>query len=144
VQDVESAFTEPLSIEGAQTAVTGVLNMGLEDPLLRVLGSPRVRATVQIREVQGERVLDGVSVEVKGPGTVRPASVRVVLTGPASLLRSLTADAVRAVADLAGARVGQDVPVTIELAPGHAGLTVKEVVPATVDVRPPRATRRTR
>ncbi|HUG52585.1 MAG TPA: CdaR family protein [Vicinamibacteria bacterium] len=142
VEGVENVFTEPLSIDGAQSPVIGVLNMGLEDPLLRILGSPRVRATVQIREVQDERAVDGVEVEVKGRGSVRPDSVRVVLTGPESLLRSLTPDAVSAQADLTGARPGQEVPVTVELAPGHAGLSVKEVTPATVDVQPPRSQRK--
>jgi hypothetical protein len=84
-------FTEPLSIEGAQAGVSDVVNMGLDDPLLRVLGSPRVRATVRIREVEGERTLDALPIEARGGEmAARPASVRVVVAGPASLLRTLT------------------------------------------------------
>jgi YbbR domain-containing protein len=134
VQEVESAFTEPLSIDGAQAGVSDVVNMGLDDPLLRVLGSPRVRATVRIREVEGERTLDAVPVEVRGGegGAVRPAAVRVAVAGPASLLRTLTAGDVHAFVDLAGAAGGEAPPVSVDLAPGHAGLRVKEVVPATV------------
>ena len=44
VEETTAAFTEPLSVDGAELTVTDVVNMGLEDPLLRILGSPRVRA----------------------------------------------------------------------------------------------------
>lgn len=136
VQEVESAFTEPLSIEGAQAGVSDVVNMGLDDPLLRVLGSPRVRATVRIREVEGERTLDAVSVEVRGgDASVRPASVRVVVAGPASLLRTLVPDDVHASVDVAAAAAGATLTPTVDLPPGHAGLRVKEISPQTVTVR---------
>jgi YbbR domain-containing protein len=136
VQAVESAFTEPLSIEGAQAGVSDVVNMGLDDPLLRVLGSPRVRATVRIREEEGERAVDGVPVEVHGgEASLRPASVRVVVTGPASLLRTLTNADLHASVDLAAAPPSDSPAVTVDLAPGHAGLRVKEVSPASVTVR---------
>lgn len=143
IQEVESAFTEPLSIEGAQSNVSDVVNMGLEDPLLRILGSPRVRATVRIQEVEGERTLEGIAVEVRGgAGTARPVVVRVVVAGPASLLRSLTPADVRASADLASVPAGPEAPVTVELAPGHAGLRIKEVSPPSVAVRPARPPRK--
>jgi len=143
VQEVESAFTEPLSIEGAQAGVSDVVNMGLDDPLLRVLGSPRVRATVRIRELEGERTLDAVAVEVRGGElSVRPASVRVVVAGPASLLRTLTLADVHASVDVAGADAGKGAPVTVDLAPGHAGLRVKEVTPPAVTARPARPLRK--
>jgi YbbR domain-containing protein len=143
VQEVESAFTEPLSIEGAQAGVSDVVNMGLDDPLLRVLGSPRVRATVGIREEEGERAVEGVPIEVHGgEAALRPASVRVVVTGPASLLRTLTPADLHASVDLAAGPPGEGPAVTVDLAPGHAGLHVKEISPASVTVRVPRPTRK--
>ena len=145
VQEMESAFTEPLSIEGAQSNVSDVVNMGLDDPLLRVLGSPRVRATVRIQEVEGQRVLDGVRIEVRGgEGTIRPAAARVTVTGPASLLASLTPADVRASVDLAAVTPAGAVRVSVELAPGHAGLSLKEVAPSSVALRAPRAARKAR
>jgi YbbR domain-containing protein len=145
VATVESAFTEPLSVEGALTSVTGVVNMGLEDPMLRVMGSPRVRATVAVREVEGTRALDGVPVEVRaGAGALRPASVRVVLEGPASLLRSLQPLDVRPFVDLSSLPAGSDAPVTVELAPGHSALRVKQVSPPSVSVRPARPSHKAR
>ncbi len=145
VQEVESAFTEPLSIEGAQSNVSDLVNMGLDDPMLRVLGSPRVRATVVIREVEGERALDAVPVVVRGGGgAVRPAAVRVVLAGPASSLQSLAPADVRPWVDLAAVAPGADAPVTVDLSPGHSGLRGKEIVPTSVAVRATRPPRKTR
>ena len=119
------------------------MNMGLDDPLLRVLGSPRVRATVRIREVEGESTLDGVLVEVRGGEmSARPASVRVVVAGPASLLRTLTPADVHASVDVTAAAAGATLAVTVDLAPGHAGLRVKEVAPASVTVRANRPARK--
>ena len=145
VQEVESAYTEPLSVEGADNTVTDVVNMGLEDPMLRILGSPRLRATVRIQEVEGERTLEDVPIEVRaGTGALRPTTVDVVLAGPASLLRSLTRDEVHPWVDLtAPPKRGEDAPVTVELAPGHAGLRVKSVSPAEVS-RVSRPARRAR
>jgi YbbR domain-containing protein len=144
VHDVDSAFTEPLSVEGAQAAVSDVVNMGLEDPLLRVLGSPRVRVTVRIQEEEGERVLEGLPVDVRGgAGAVRPAAVRVVVAGASSLLRTLVPADVHASVDLSKATPPADVPVTVDLAPGHAGLRVKEVVPPSLALRAARSPRKT-
>jgi hypothetical protein len=84
-----------------------------------------------------------VPVAVPEGRAVRPASVRVVLEGPASLLRTLQPEDVRPGVD-AGLEPGKEAPVKVELSPGHAGLRVKEVTPASVSVRPARPPRRTR
>jgi YbbR domain-containing protein len=145
VQEMESAYTEPLSIEGAQSNVSDVVNMGLDDPLLRVLGSPRVRATVRIQEVEGERVVEAVPIEVRGgDGVIRPSAIRVVVAGPASLLASLTPADVRASVDFAAAAPGASAPIAVELAPGHAGLRVKEITPSAVALRAARPARQAR
>ena len=48
IQEVEGAFTEPVSVEAADSNVTENVNLGVEDPLLRIQGSPRVRVTARI------------------------------------------------------------------------------------------------
>ena len=48
VQEVEGAFTEPVSVEAAQSDVAENVNLGVEDPLLRIQGSSRVRVTARI------------------------------------------------------------------------------------------------
>jgi hypothetical protein len=45
VQEVESAFTEPVSLEGATRDLTESVSVGLEDPMLRLLDASRVKVT---------------------------------------------------------------------------------------------------
>lgn len=51
VQEVEGAFTEPVSVEAAAADVVENVNLGVDDPLLRIQGSPRVRVTARIAPV---------------------------------------------------------------------------------------------
>jgi YbbR domain-containing protein len=142
VQEMESAYTEPVSLDGASSTVVDTVNLGLDDPVLRIQGSPRVRVTARIREVHETRAIDGVEVEVRG-GTlpVTPPRVRVVLTGPASALARVKPAEVRAYVEAARAKNGV-APVAVEMVPGQAGVTLKEAVPAQVSVRPPARRRR--
>jgi YbbR domain-containing protein len=140
VNDVESAYTEPVSVDGARSDVVERVAIGIEDPLLRIQGTPRVEVTVRVREFHDTRVLEGLPIAVRGgEGTPRPAQARVVLTGPASALAKVTAEGVRPYVDAAGARAGQPAPVAVELVSGLAGVTVKEWTPTQVVLRAGRA-----
>jgi YbbR domain-containing protein len=142
VQEMESAYTEPVSVEGAGSTVVETVNLGLDDPVLRIQGSPRVRVTARIREVQETRTFDGVEVEVRGGAfAVQPARVRVVLGGPASALARVKPAQVLAYGDAARVKNGT-ASVAVEMAPGQAGVTLKEAVPSQVSLRPPTRRRR--
>lgn len=135
VQDVESAYTEPVSLEGARDTVVDTVNIGLEDPVVRLAGSARVKVTARIREEQSRRTLEGLAVTVRG-GTaqVRPASVKVVLGGPVSLLEGL--DRARVLPYVTVSRDGASrAAVAVELLPGLTGVTVVETQPAEVSLR---------
>lgn len=142
VHDMESAYTEPVSVEGARTNVVERVHVGLDDPMLRIQGTPRAEVTVRIREVHQNRTFAGLPIEVRnGVGQARPAQAKVVLTGPASLLALIKPEDVRPYLEAASARPGGLMPIAVELAPGHAGVTVKEWEPthATLrSARPPR------
>lgn len=137
VQEVESAFTEPVSVDGAKATVTETVNIGLEDPLLRIQGTPRVRVTARVREVHEERTFEGMAVSLHGGagGPPRPARVTVTLGGPATVLRAVPAGDVRAYVDVAGATGHATLPVRVEIAAGHPGITVKACEPPNVVVR---------
>jgi len=137
VEEVESAYTEPVSVDGASISVAEDKNLGLEDPLLRILGTPRVRVTARVREVEEKRVFDDLPVAVRG-GTagVRPGSVRVVLVGPASALRRVSPDDVKVYVDVTTLEAPGSVRVAVEILPGQAGVRVETVEPALVQVRP--------
>ncbi len=55
VEEIESAFTEPISLDGAHGPVTDLVSVGLEDPLLRLQGDPRVRVSVVVKEIGQEK-----------------------------------------------------------------------------------------
>ena len=142
VQEMESAYTEPVSVESAGSTVVETVNLGLDDPVLRIQGSPRVRVTARIREVQETRTFDGVEVELRGGAfALQPARVRVVLGGPASALARVKPAQVHAYVDAARVKNGT-ASVAVEMAPGQAGVTLKEAVPSQVSVRPPPTRRR--
>lgn len=139
VQEVESVFTEPVSVEGAANSVSESVSVGVEDPVLRILDQPRVRVTARIREVEESRTLAGLEVEVRGGrATLRPAAVEVVLSGPASVMARLHASDVRPFVELAALGEGPTgrARVAVELGPGLAGASIVRVVPAEVQVRP--------
>ena len=66
VQEIESAFTEPVSVDGLDRTATLRVNVGLEDPLLRLEEGSRVQVTANVREVQETRTFEGLRVEAQG------------------------------------------------------------------------------
>ncbi len=140
VQEIESAFTEPVSVEGASSGGTELVNVGLEDPLLRLEGGSRVRVTTKVREAQETRAFDGLRIVARGrPARLEPSRAKVTVTGPASLVRALDpGDLLPYVALPSTGAVLPRLPVSVEIAPGHAGISVLETQPAEVSVRPQR------
>ena len=55
VREIESAFTEPVSVEGASANASEAVGVGLEDPLLRLEGGSRVRVRVSIGEARAQQ-----------------------------------------------------------------------------------------
>jgi YbbR-like protein len=135
VQEIESAFTEPVSVEGAEGNVVDTVTIGVEDPQLRLLGSSRTRVTAHIREVQEKRTFDDLEIAARGGAAqLRPASVRVTLEGPASLVRRLRKEDVHPFVNLAGDAAPRRIKVAVDL--GQEGLNVLSTEPAEVTVRP--------
>jgi YbbR domain-containing protein len=140
VQEVDSAFTEPVSVEGADSSIQKAAALGLEDSLLRIQGDPRVEVRVEIRAIQSIRVFDAVAVVVRGgQAQPQPATVRVTLHGPEMALQGVAPGAIRAYVDLAGAGFGRPTAVSISLDPGPPGVGVDSVDPAKVSLNPLRS-----
>lgn len=139
VQKVASAFTEPISVEGAQASVTDSVGLGIDDPGLRFLDRSRVQVTARVRELQEQRTLRNLAIAVRGgAGAPRPAVAEVVLSGPASMMARLDASDVRPWADAAAAGVTGRAALVVELAPGLRGVRVEKTIPAEVQIRPAR------
>ena len=138
VREIESAFTEPVSVEGASASVSESVGVGLEDPLLRLEGGSRVRVTASVRERQETRTFEGLRIEARGrAASTRPGRVSVAVTGPASQVRALTASDVRAFVTVPsqGAAPAR-LKVAVEIGSGHPGVSVVETRPSEVAIRP--------
>jgi hypothetical protein len=137
VQDIESAFTEPVSVEGASNTLRESVNVGLEDPLLRLEEGSQVRVTALVREVRETRTFKGLLVEARGrPARLAPSRVTVSIDGPASQVRGLGPQDLKPYVALPGeGAVAARLPVAVEVAPGRPGINVLETKPAEVSVR---------
>jgi YbbR domain-containing protein len=140
VQAIASAFTEPVSVEAASATVQQSVGVGLGDPLLRLEGGNRVRVTARVRETHETRVFEGLAVETQGGAAlVDPARASVVVSGPASQVRSLSASALRLYVAIPGQQpLPARLPVSVEIGSGHPGVAVVETRPSQVAVRPAR------
>jgi YbbR domain-containing protein len=143
VQEVESAYTEPVSVEGVEANVVDHVNIGLEDPLLRIQGNPRVRVTARIRGVEHTRAFPNLPVEVRrGAPGARAPRVTVVLAGPASVLEQVDGATIHAWVDAGQVDETGTAHVAVELPPGLTGVEVRETQPAEVALRPLRPPRK--
>jgi hypothetical protein len=144
VQEVESAFTEAVSVDAARATVTRDVNVGLEDPLLRLEGGSRVRVTATIREAQETRTFDGLAVVARGrPARIDPSRVAVVVSGPAPGLAALPPEEIHVFVTVpAEGAVPARLPLSVELPAAPAGLSLVETRPSDVAVQALRPRRR--
>lgn len=134
VEAIESAYTEPVSVTGATTDVVETVGLGVGDPTVRILGSPRTRVSIDVRQRQGRRTLLDLHVSVRnGSAEARPARVDVVVVGPEASVERLGAADVR---PWVAAGAGPRARVAVEIAPGFTGVNVVETDPAEVILRP--------
>ena len=137
MQEIESAFTEPVSVEAADRTVQESVNVGLDDPLLRLEGGSRVRVTARVREAHETRVFEGLPVIARGrPARLAPAHVTVVVSGPATQLAALQPAAVRPYVEVPPAGGNLRLKLSVELAGDASSLSVVETRPAELAVRP--------
>jgi YbbR domain-containing protein len=137
VQEIESAFTEPVSVAGLDRTATERVNVGLEDPLLRLEGGSGVRVTALVQETRETRTFEGLPIVARGrPARLEPSRVTVSVAGPASQVRALAAEDLQPYVALPaeGALSGR-LPVAVAISSGHAGVSVLETRPAEVSVR---------
>jgi hypothetical protein len=137
VQEVESAFTEAVSVDAARETVQRQVNVGLEDPLLRLDGGSRVRVVAEVREAHETRLVENLPVVARGrPVRIEPSRVTVVVSGPAPVLAALDPAEVHAYVSVpAAGAVPARLPLSVELPAGRPGLQLVETRPRDVAVQ---------
>jgi YbbR domain-containing protein len=120
LESLERLRTDPIHLEGRTAPFVVPVGAVPESPSARVLDPRPLEVRVEVDASPVRRSFDGVPVVLAGQtsgATAQPSSIRILVTGPPSLLGRIAPDQVRAVADLTGLAPGggtHEVPLRVE------------------------------
>lgn len=129
--------TQPLDLQNAQEDINVRLTLNLPEGI-SIIGEQTVLVQAGVSPIESSVTLAGEQIEIIGlenglTAQVSPTSVDVILSGPLSLLDTLTRQSVRATVDLTGLAPG-----TYQLAPKVeiliANIVVESILPNTIEV----------
>ncbi len=129
--------TQPLDLQNAQNDINLRLALNLPEGI-SVIGEQTVLVQAGVSPIESSVTLAGESIEIIGlaeglTAQVSPTSVDVILSGPLSLLDTLTRQSVRATVDLTGLAAG-----THQIAPRVeiliSNIVVESILPNTIEV----------
>jgi YbbR domain-containing protein len=144
VDAMHALRTEAIPLEGHTDPFVAEVGLVPEDPQVRAVATDDAQVEVLVDAAPVEAVFDDVPVEVPlataEPVRPRPASVRVVLSGPPWLIERLAPTQISAVAEIRppGPQRGEQVPVRVEVSlpeDRRRLVTVGSIRPATVSVQ---------
>jgi len=129
--------TQPLDLQNAQEDINMRLALNLPEGI-SIIGEQTVLVQAGVSPIESSVTLAGERIEIIGlenglTAQVSPTSVDVILSGPLSLLDTLTRQSVRATVDLTGLTPG-----TYQLTPKVeiliANIVVESILPNTIEV----------
>jgi YbbR domain-containing protein len=127
------AITEPVSIAGATDTISETVNVGVDDPAVRLVSPVGARVTVNVMPAPVEWAVQAIPVRAqKGEAEISPASVTIFVRGPREA-RNWNASEYRASVDVEGLRPGTFLLPVQVTPPARVG--VINVEPPTVRVR---------
>ena len=133
VDRLTHAITEPVMIAGATDTLNETVNIGVDDPAVRLTSPVAARVTVNVMPAPVEWAVPGIPVQPKkGEAEVSPASVTIFVRGPREA-RNWNASEYRASVDIEGLRPGTFLLPVQVTSPARVG--VINVEPPTVRVR---------
>lgn len=129
--------TLPLDLKNAQEDINTRLGFNLPEGIT-IIGDQTVLVRAGVSPIESSLTLAGERVDITGLGSglnaqVSPASVDVILSGPLSLLDTLTRESVRATVDLTGLGPGTH-QVTPRVEVLIANIVVESILPNTIEV----------
>lgn len=129
--------TQPLDLQNAQQDITIRLAVNLPEGVT-IVGEPTVLVRAGVSPIESSVTLAGEPVEVEGlenglTAQVSPLTVDVILSGPLSLLDTLTRQSVRAFVDLTNLGPGT-YQVTPKIEVMIANIVVESILPNTIEV----------
>lgn len=129
--------TQPLDLQNAQDNINTRLSINLPDGV-SIIGEQTVLIQAGVSPIESSVTLAGEKIEIIGlenglTAAVSPTTVDVIISGPLSLLDTLTRQGVRATVDLTGLPAG-----TYQITPNVeiliADVIVESILPNTVEV----------
>lgn len=129
--------TQPLDLQNAQNDINTRLTITLPEGI-SIIGEQTVLVQAGVSPIESSVTLAGERIEIIGlqnglTAQVSPTSVDVILSGPLSLLDTLTRQSVRATVDLTGLTIG-----TYQITPKVeiliANIVVESILPNTIEV----------
>jgi len=105
VETLARMGTDPIPLENRMEPFVARVGAVPESPEIRVLDSRLLTVKVEVDVSPTEAVFESVPVVLTGQAyeaTLRPTTLRVVLTGPPALLEAIALEQVRAVVDVSG------------------------------------------
>ena len=133
VERLTHAITEPISIAGATDTINETVNVGVDDPAVRLVSPVGARVTVNVMPAPVEWAVQRIPVRPqKGEAEISPASVTIFVRGPREA-RNWNAGEYRAAVDIEGLRPGTFLLPVQVTPPARVG--VINVEPPTVRVR---------
>jgi len=129
--------TQPLDLQNAQDNINTRLSINLPDGV-SIIGEQTVLIQAGVSPIESSVTLAGEKIEIIGlenglTAAISPTTVDVIISGPLSLLDTLTRQGVRATVDLTGLPAG-----TYQITPNVeiliADVIVESILPNTVEV----------
>jgi YbbR domain-containing protein len=131
------ALTEPITVTGAEQTITETVNVGFQDPALRLKAPRQAIVTVPILPGPVERTLHEQPIHLRNVGAnlvarVTPSETSIILHGSREGVARVKTESITAFVDLAGLGPGEYTLGVLVDASGDAG--VARIIPATVQV----------
>jgi YbbR domain-containing protein len=129
--------TQPLDLQNAQNDINTRLAINLPEGI-SIIGEQTVLVQAGVSPIESSVTLAGERIEIVGlenglTAQVSPTSVDIILSGPLSLLDTLTRQGVRAIVDLTGLGPGtHQITPTVEIL--IANIVVESILPNTIEV----------
>jgi YbbR domain-containing protein len=137
VTHATEALTEPISVEGARQNITETVNVGFQDPALRLKTPRQATVTVPILPGPVERTLQDQPVRLHNldanlVARAVPSGISIILRGSKDGLARIKPDSITAFVDLGGLGAG-DYSLGVQVDANRDG-GIARIIPATVQV----------
>jgi YbbR domain-containing protein len=133
---IPSAYTETVSVEEEKQDIVRSSFVGIDEPLVRIDGTPMTMVNIIIREREISRIVENVRID--SPGVLQrvyPDQVRVEISGPVSEIESFERGMLQVEIDEKGRTGRRKARVVANIRSNRTNVVVKSIEPTMVMVK---------